>query len=661
MGMGNAYSRKKQVSYPIAQVDQPGQFAGYFDLDFSELEEIDQLDLNGIHDQLAAHVAEGNEDLRVDLGVVLSLMGHHQQALHELEMADSKRDKDALYPLGRLLLERKKAPKEEDKNGRRSMFRQENPSVDLGPSWTEVVNLLREAIEHDPRNIPAQYFLGEAIQGLIKEESTKNVVDAFSCYLQEGAPIGHQESVKAFLASQSPETQSQAAFEAGEAAFRKGDYKASRAAFEEAIRLGREDAWYFLGRVFEEEKDFYRAADAFHKAMELDIQFKESRKRRAKAVDRLFRDINLMLWGQGTIPASSKKGSVIKLPPISNPLLSDLMSSLRPHEVDILQLAFSNDGQRLLARDRDGVAKVWDLTKGTSFFDIAQIPSEAEAVAYAPNGELLLILNEDKSAVTLWDAVQGMPLFSLINLPEYEEGASIKACSFSPDSGLVAVASSMGVTVWNARKGEIIQRFTDFEEWDWINTLAFLPDGKSIVCNGSEYTRVLDITIGSVKTLSAYHETTYNLQVSSTGKYIAFADPRTPRVVVWDMEIDKAVEGMPDSIQKKVFVFQFLPDRENEPLLVMGSRAETIQCWNIETKELILEIPVKEGAINCLAVATTPETTLIAVGSSGSAFPKVFDFKTGKLLSTLPFYQPTGKTLTKSNLGMTGGVYPPHW
>ncbi len=155
--------QEDKVLSPIFGQSGEGEFAGYFDLDLPDLEEIEETKLESIYNDLLAHVDEGNEDLRVDLGVTLDLLGKPDQAIRTLEIAENKEDKDALYVLGRILLEQKQAASEAP------TFEGEFPIPESADwimkqkeeknlSWTAVVNYLREAIKYDSNNTPAQFY-----------------------------------------------------------------------------------------------------------------------------------------------------------------------------------------------------------------------------------------------------------------------------------------------------------------------------------------------------------------------------------------------------------------------------------------------------------------------------------------------------------------------
>lgn len=61
------------------------------------------------------------------------------------------------------------------------------------------VSELRLAIQHNPANAAAHYYLGQALRSLMNQELMTEAERAFDIYLQFGAPLGHRKELQAFL------------------------------------------------------------------------------------------------------------------------------------------------------------------------------------------------------------------------------------------------------------------------------------------------------------------------------------------------------------------------------------------------------------------------------------------------------------------------------
>jgi uncharacterized caspase-like protein len=67
---------------------------------------------------------------------------------------------------------------------------------DLGRAVSE----LNRVTEREPDNVPAYYFLGQALRALVERENLARAEQALRTYLDRGAPLGHEAEIIAFLA-----------------------------------------------------------------------------------------------------------------------------------------------------------------------------------------------------------------------------------------------------------------------------------------------------------------------------------------------------------------------------------------------------------------------------------------------------------------------------
>ena len=65
--------------------------------------------------------------------------------------------------------------------------------------FDRAVSELEEAVQLDPDNIPARYYLGKAIQILVERDMLKRAKDAWWIYLSRGAMLGYEDEVRKFL------------------------------------------------------------------------------------------------------------------------------------------------------------------------------------------------------------------------------------------------------------------------------------------------------------------------------------------------------------------------------------------------------------------------------------------------------------------------------
>ena len=67
--------------------------------------------------------------------------------------------------------------------------------------FDRAVSELDEAVRLDPDNLPAHYYLGQAIRTQVERNMLKRAEDALWTYVSHGAPLGHEDEVRKFLGS----------------------------------------------------------------------------------------------------------------------------------------------------------------------------------------------------------------------------------------------------------------------------------------------------------------------------------------------------------------------------------------------------------------------------------------------------------------------------
>ena len=61
------------------------------------------------------------------------------------------------------------------------------------------VSALEQAVDLDPDNIPAYYYLGQAIVEQVKRNKLTRARNLLRHYLTHGAPVGHEDEVREFI------------------------------------------------------------------------------------------------------------------------------------------------------------------------------------------------------------------------------------------------------------------------------------------------------------------------------------------------------------------------------------------------------------------------------------------------------------------------------
>ena len=208
---------------------------------------------------------------------------------------------------------------------------------------------------------------------------------------------------------------------------------------------------------------------------------------------------------------------------------------------------------------------------------------------------------------------------------------------YSPDNTLLAVASSVGVWLYDAQTGQELDLLTSHT--NWIRTVAFSPDGRTLasansdstICLWHVQTRIL------VKTLTGYAGTGSNVVFSADGTLLA-SGSKDNTVRIWDAqtgELQKTLKGHTN----KVFSVVFGADGKT---LASGSSDNTIRLWDVEAGDLrktlnLIEFTEEVTEIEMgMEMVFSPDGNTLASWAWGWDIPiRLWDAQTGTLQKTL--------------------------
>jgi hypothetical protein len=210
----------------------------------------------------------------------------------------------------------------------------------------------------------------------------------------------------------------------------------------------------------------------------------------------------------------------------------------------ITGLAFAAGGKTLATAGEDRVALLWDVAAGQEM-PVATLKGHLgalAAVAASPDGKLLATAGHDKT-VRLWDTATGEEKLTLRG-----HGGPVPCVAFSPDGKTLAAGggvfdsennrwTSGEAKLWDVATGK--ERLTIKRHTDVIASLAFAPDGQTLVTGGGDaLVKLWDANTGEERTTLLGHSSRVAaVAFSPDGKTLASAgDDRTVKlwVVVWE-------------------------------------------------------------------------------------------------------------------------------
>ena len=201
--------------------------------------------------------------------------------------------------------------------------------------------------------------------------------------------------------------------------------------------------------------------------------------------------------------------------------------------------------------------------------------------------------------------------------------------AYSPDGNAIAVASSIGVWLYDAQTYQelfLLQGHTE-----GVRIVAFSPDGQTLASgsNDGNAIKLWDVRTGEIKhTLDGYHNYGYkNLAFSPDGNTLASGNSNA--IKLWDVrtgEIKREITGHTD--WRLVDSLAFSPDGQT---LASGSRAGPVGLWDVATGERKHELIGPEFIRHTSAVdslAFSPDGQTLASGSKNVFY--LWDVATGE-------------------------------
>ena len=256
--------------------------------------------------------------------------------------------------------------------------------------------------------------------------------------------------------------------------------------------------------------------------------------------------------------ASGGNDGTIRIRDASN---GELVRLLVGHNNPVKRLEWLPDSRVVVSLGTDNSPDpseilLWDATTGELLRSIQVGSSTDPALAVSPGGERLAIASggeltifETKSGSRMsscsigqifdmswspcgrWIAVGGWQLVLVDAAAGMKKSGlkpvmphNVRGIVWSGTAPLVAAADHHTIRVWDAKSRELIREFK-YPEGQYAGSLAFLPDGGSILAIGSSR-RVWNITEGVATELSHLPEGYLDVAISADGQRVALAHDR---------------------------------------------------------------------------------------------------------------------------------------
>ena len=296
-----------------------------------------------------------------------------------------------------------------------------------------------------------------------------------------------------------------------------------------------------------------------------------------------------------------------------------------PHTGEILSLAVSPDGTKILTGSADNTAKLWDINtrqvihtfQADSFEKNSFFNNKVVSVAFSPDGEKILtahygILEYDTTntpnffynVIRIWDVSSGQLLLKLQGHKD-----RIRYAAFSPDGTKVITIPEGNyektAKLWDAETGKEI--FTMDGDTKGINVAAFSPDGTKFLTGNADRS-----------------------------------------VTLWDISTGQVIRTVTDGIPMISYV-GFSPD--GQKIIVSGQQPNNLKIIDLSTGQVNLNIDKFDNPGSYVkSVAFLPEGKNRFITKNGNSF-SVWDLDSGQLLHTFSAQGYSNGTVLYTNDG----------
>jgi WD40 repeat protein len=276
-------------------------------------------------------------------------------------------------------------------------------------------------------------------------------------------------------------------------------------------------------------------------------------------------------------------------------------------------LAFSPDGKRLAGGGSGRVVYLWDTESDKEVGQFKPHTNRVCGLAFSRDGKLLAT-GDAQSTVRLFDAESGK-LMQTIDNKALTESLSL---AFAPDGKTVLCSGAWNDTSFLPKKGQTIK--IQGKEIKLDDDFVLNIQGVTMTRKEGYYALQWDVTTGKeVRRFGGLRDTLRSLAVSPDGKLVAAAS-KDGKVCIWDAESGKerlyivAHPGHSDAAFSSSPHLAFAPDGKT---LASASTDRTIRLWDVTTAKEVGQFRAPDSAFTALVFSKDGKTLISGSADSG--------------------------------------------
>ncbi|KAF9032725.1 WD40-repeat-containing domain protein [Panaeolus papilionaceus] len=297
---------------------------------------------------------------------------------------------------------------------------------------------------------------------------------------------------------------------------------------------------------------------------------------------------------------------------------------LKGHTGTVWSVAYSPDGQHIASGSYDQTIQVWNSATGA--LEAGPLKGHTHAVmsvAYSPDGQHIVSGSYDQT-IRVWNSATCV----LEAGPLKGHTSAVWSVAYSPDGQHIASGSDdQTIRVWNSATGALeagpLKGHTHA-----VRSVAYSPDGQHIVSGSIDQTiQVWNSATGALEAgpLKGHTGTVYSVAYSLDGQHIV-SGSADHTIRVWNSATGAPEAGPLQDHTGTVTSVAYSPDGQH---IVSSSADHTIRVWNSATGALEAG-PLKGHTHAVMSVAYSPDGQHIVSGSNDQTI-RVWNSATGAL------------------------------